>query len=101
MAVAGAHERLYSHSSVEIPATKHILMLPLNYSCGLLHNILIQHTCLTSSVSLFTFQIIQLFIISHPKIILIEFEKWRAIRASVGGVGGVGSMLAWVACLRG
>ena len=24
-----------------------------------------------------------------------EFEKWRAIRASVGGVGGV---LAWVAC---
>ena len=24
-----------------------------------------------------------------------EFEKWRAIRASVGGV------LAWVACLRG
>ena len=28
----------------------------------------------------------------------IEFEKWRAIRASVGGVGGV---LAWVACLEG
>ena len=24
-----------------------------------------------------------------------EYEKWRAIRASVGGV------LAWVACLRG
>ena len=40
-----------------------------------------------------------------------EFEKWRAIRASVGGVhvwwhasvGDVGGMLAWVtwvACLR-
>ena len=27
-----------------------------------------------------------------------EFEKWHAIRASVGGVGGV---LAWVACMRG
>ena len=26
---------------------------------------------------------------------LDEFEKWRAIRASVGGVGGV---LAWVTC---
>ena len=33
-----------------------------------------------------------------------EFEKWRAIRSSVGGVGGVGDVLvcvAWVACLRG
>ena len=28
----------------------------------------------------------------------IVLEKWRAIRASMGGVGGV---LAWVACLRG
>ena len=28
----------------------------------------------------------------------IEFEKWRAIRTSVGDVGGV---LAWLACLRG
>ena len=27
-----------------------------------------------------------------------EFEKWRAIRPSLGGVGGV---LVWVACLRG
>ena len=25
----------------------------------------------------------------------LEFKKWRAIRASVGGVGGV---LTWVAC---
>ena len=39
-------------------------------------------------------------------ILLKEFEKWRAIRASVGGVGGVlawvtccvGGVLAWVAC---
>ena len=41
-----------------------------------------------------------------------EFEKWRAIRTSVGGVGGVlawiawvawciDGVLAWVACLRG
>ena len=36
-----------------------------------------------------------------------EFEKWRAIRSSVGGVGGVGGVgdvlacVAWVACLRG
>ena len=29
---------------------------------------------------------------------LLEFEKWRAIRSGVGGVGGV---LAWVACQRG
>ena len=29
---------------------------------------------------------------------LSEFEKWRAIRASFGSMGGV---LAWVACLRG
>ena len=29
---------------------------------------------------------------------LREFEKWSAIRASVGGVSGV---LAWVACLHG
>ena len=28
----------------------------------------------------------------HPN---FEFEKWRAIRASMGDVGGV---LAWVAC---
>ena len=28
----------------------------------------------------------------------MEFEKWRAIRAGVGGVGGA---LALVACLRG
>ena len=27
-----------------------------------------------------------------------EFMKWRAIGANVGGVGGV---LAWLACLRG
>ena len=26
------------------------------------------------------------------------FEKWRAIRASVGGVGGVLVWVAWVAC---
>ena len=29
---------------------------------------------------------------------VFEFEKWRAIRASVGGVGG---MLAWVTCQSG
>ena len=29
------------------------------------------------------------------KLNLMELEKWRAIRASVGGVGGA---LAWVAC---
>ena len=29
---------------------------------------------------------------------LLEFEKWRAIRASVGGVGGV---LAWVTRFHG
>ena len=28
---------------------------------------------------------------------LIEFEKWRAIRVSVGGVGGVAGAPAWVA----
>ena len=27
--------------------------------------------------------------------VIFQFEKWRAFRASVGGVGGV---LAWVAC---
>ena len=27
--------------------------------------------------------------------VMQKFEKWRAIRASVGGVGGV---LVWVAC---
>ena len=27
-----------------------------------------------------------------------EFEKWRAIRASVGDVGGVGGVLALVEC---
>ena len=27
-----------------------------------------------------------------------EFEKWRAIRASVGGVGGVFAWVTWVAC---
>ena len=26
-----------------------------------------------------------------------EFEKWRAIRASVGGVGGVLACVVWVA----
>ena len=30
-----------------------------------------------------------------------EFEKWRAIRASVGGVDDVLAWVAWVACLRG
>ena len=30
-----------------------------------------------------------------------EFQKWRAIRASVGGVGGVLAWVAWVVCLRG
>ena len=29
---------------------------------------------------------------------IIEFEKWRAIRASVGGVDGVLAWVAWVAC---
>ena len=32
---------------------------------------------------------------------LNEFEKWRAIRVSVGSVGGVLEWVAWVACLRG
>ena len=43
---------------------------------------------------------------------IYEFQKWRAVRASVGGVGGVlawwhasmgglGVVLAWVVCLRG
>ena len=27
-----------------------------------------------------------------------EFQKWRAIRANVGSVGGVGCVLAWVTC---
>ena len=27
---------------------------------------------------------------------LVEFEKWRAIRASVGGVGGVLAWIVWV-----
>ena len=27
-----------------------------------------------------------------------EFEKWRAIRASLGGVGGMLEKVAWVAC---
>ena len=30
-----------------------------------------------------------------------EFEKWRAIRASVGGVGDVQAWVLWVECLRG
>ena len=30
-----------------------------------------------------------------------EFEKWRAIRASVGGVGDVLAWVTWVVCLRG
>ena len=33
--------------------------------------------------------------------VLIESEKWRAIRASVGGVGGVITWVPWVAYLRG
>ena len=32
---------------------------------------------------------------SYAKMISLEFEKWRAIYASVSGVGDV---LAWVAC---
>ena len=28
----------------------------------------------------------------------LQFEKWSAIRASVGGVGGVSGVLSWVAC---
>ena len=32
---------------------------------------------------------------------IYEFEKWHAIRASVGGVGGVLAWVAWVACLCG
>ena len=31
---------------------------------------------------------------------LFEFEKWRTIRASVGGVGSVLAWVAWMACLR-
>ena len=33
--------------------------------------------------------------------VLTEFEKWRAIRASVGGVGGAITWVQWVAYLRG
>ena len=42
---------------------------------------------------------LELFFLS---LLFLEFEKWRAIRASVGGVGGVlawgglGGVLAWV-----
>ena len=57
MVVVGAHERLESHSSVTILVTKHTPMLPLNYSYCLLHNILIQYICLTSCISLLTFQV--------------------------------------------
>ena len=35
------------------------------------------------------------FVNTSPGFDKLEFEKWRAIRASVGGVGGV---LAWVTC---
>ena len=31
----------------------------------------------------------------------LQFEKWRAIRASVNGVGGVLALVTWVPCLRG
>ena len=31
----------------------------------------------------------------------LQFEKWRAIRASVNGVGGVLALVTWVSCLRG
>ena len=34
-------------------------------------------------------------------IFFYEFEKWRAIRASVGGVGGALTWVTWVECLRG
>ena len=32
---------------------------------------------------------------------IIEFENWRAIRASVGGAGDMLVWVAFVACLRG
>ena len=41
IAVFGALGRLYSHSPIKFPATKHTPMLPLNYSHCLLHNLLI------------------------------------------------------------
>ena len=31
----------------------------------------------------------------------MEFEKWHAIPASMGGVGGVLAWVAWMACLHG
>ena len=39
--------------------------------------------------------LIFIFLNISPGFDKLEFEKWRAIRASVGGVGGV---LAWVTC---
>ena len=58
-AVVGAHERLYSESSETLPVTKQTLLLPLGYSRCLLCNILIQHICLMSCISLLNFQIIR------------------------------------------
>ena len=42
-----------------------------------------------------TLSIIKSHFIFLERYLISEFEKWRAIRASVGGV------LAWVSCLRG
>ena len=53
IAVFRAHGRLYSQSFVKILATKHTPMLPLNCSRCLLCNMLIQHICLASFISLF------------------------------------------------
>ena len=59
IAVVGAHGRLYNHSSVKISAIKHTPMLPVKFNL-FLSNTLIQRTCLTSCISLYTLQIIQL-----------------------------------------
>ena len=65
MVVIGAHGKLYSHSSVKLSATKHTPMLPLKYNSFSLGNILIQRICFASCISLNTFQIIRLFMISY------------------------------------
>ena len=50
-----------------------------------------------------TCRVVGILMISNPffveKILhLFEFEKLRAIRASLGGVGGVDDVVVWVTC---
>ena len=65
MVVIGAHGKLYSHSSVKLSATKNTPMLPLKDNSFSLGNILIQRIGFTTCISLNTFQIIRLFMISY------------------------------------